>query len=72
MLTLEQCRRILGPECKLGDADLEELRGQLYGLADIAIEAFIEQRDRDRMNRRRNTQLPKSDGVAQGGNRTEP
>ena len=65
MLTLDECRKVLGPECKLSDSELEVVRGQLYGLADIAIAAFIEQRDRNRMNRRRNTQSPKVEGLEQ-------
>ena len=66
MLTLEQCRKVLGPECKLSDSELEALRDQLYGLADIAIEAFSEQRDQNRMNRQRKTQSPEVERLEQG------
>lgn len=63
MLTLDQCRKALGTECKLSNSELEALRDQLYGLADIAIETFIEQRDRNRMNRRPKDQQPKIDSL---------
>ena len=44
MLSLEQCRQILGPAgCQMTDAELENLRDQFYALADIAISAFLEQ-----------------------------
>jgi hypothetical protein len=43
MLSLEKCREILGPECKLSDAELEALRDQLYQLAEVAIEVYQEQ-----------------------------
>ncbi|MBM3859221.1 MAG: hypothetical protein FJ395_06180 [Verrucomicrobia bacterium] len=46
MLTLERCREILGKECTLSDSELELLRDQLYGLADVAVEAFVDQRQR--------------------------
>ena len=64
MLTLDECRKVLGPDCKLSDSELEVVRGQLYGLADIAIAAFIEQRDRNRMNRRK-TESPQVEGPEQ-------
>ena len=41
MLSLEQCRRILGANCNLNDSELELLRDQLYGLADVSIELFV-------------------------------
>lgn len=60
MISLDECRKVLGPECKLSDSELEVMRGQLYGLADIAIEVFIEQRD---LMERQNKQPPKVKGV---------
>jgi len=48
MLSLKQCRKILGRKSKLTDQELEKLRDSMYGLADIAIQAFLEQRDRER------------------------
>jgi hypothetical protein len=44
MLTLEQCRQILGTGVPSADADLTALRDQLYALADIAVTTFLEQR----------------------------
>ena len=44
MLSNEQCRQILGADCHPTEAELAELRDQLYALADIAIVVFLEQR----------------------------
>jgi hypothetical protein len=35
MLSLQRCREILGQDCSLNDEELETLRNQLYGLADV-------------------------------------
>ena len=35
MLSLQRCREILGAKCRLDDQELERLREQLYGLADV-------------------------------------
>ena len=40
MLTLQKCRSLLGADCKLTDAELEQLRQELYALSDVAVEAF--------------------------------
>ena len=44
MLSIEQCRTLLRPECQLSDDDLEQLRDRLYALADVVTTAFVEQR----------------------------
>lgn len=44
MLPLHQCRKILGPNCSLTDCQLDQLRDQLYALADIVVDAFCDQR----------------------------
>jgi len=36
MLSVAQCRKILGPGCNLSDLDLELLRDQLCGIADVS------------------------------------
>jgi hypothetical protein len=72
MLNLEQCRKVLGAGCKLSDSELEALRDQLYGLADIAIETFIEKRDRDRMNRGQKGQKTKTDSLVSEVEGTQP
>lgn len=46
MLSLDQCRRILGPECQLTDGEQERLRDEMYALADIAITTLLEARAR--------------------------
>lgn len=43
MLTLEQCRKLLGNDCSLSDVELEALRDAMYKLADVAVETFLEQ-----------------------------
>jgi len=45
MISLAECRKILGDAARdLTDADLERLRQELYGLADIAVTHFLETR----------------------------
>jgi len=47
MISLAECRKILGAAARdLSDADLERLRQELYGLADIAVTLFLEKRAR--------------------------
>jgi hypothetical protein len=40
MLSLEQCRKVLGPAAPLSDETLTALRDQLYGLASVVIEQW--------------------------------
>lgn len=42
MLSLEECRRVLGPRCSLSDAGLESLRDQIRDLAVVVINSFVE------------------------------
>lgn len=39
MLSLKQCRKILGEEILLTEEELQELRGQLYDLAGVVVDA---------------------------------
>ena len=39
MLSLQRCRFLLGPDCKLSDSQLEQLLEDIYALADIAVES---------------------------------
>ena len=44
MITLAKCRELLGDSGRgLSDEDLETLRDQLYGLADVVTDIFVEQ-----------------------------
>ena len=46
MISLEECRKILGDQARrLSDAELDHLRQQLYGLADIALTCALTRRD---------------------------
>lgn len=46
MISLEECRKILGDAARgLSDAELDHLRQQLYGLADIAISCYLTRRE---------------------------
>jgi hypothetical protein len=42
MITLEECREILGGDSALTDSQLEELRDQLYRLAEIVVALTLE------------------------------
>lgn len=35
MLSVQQCRKILGNGCSITDHELEELRNQIYALANV-------------------------------------
>jgi hypothetical protein len=37
---LQKCRSLLGTDCKLTDAELEQLRHELYVVAEVAISDF--------------------------------
>jgi hypothetical protein len=46
MLSLDQCRRCLPENCTISSSELELVRDQLYGLANVTVSAFGEQRRR--------------------------
>lgn len=47
MLTIKHCRKLLGKNCTLSDPELEALRDSLYKLADVAVETFLEQCEKE-------------------------
>ena len=48
MLTLQECRMILGPEYTKNDGELETLRNDLYALAEMATNNFVEKTKGDK------------------------
>jgi hypothetical protein len=49
MISLAECRKILGDAAReLSDTDLERLRQELYGLADIAVTCFLNKGNKTR------------------------
>jgi len=47
MISLDECRKILGDAGRdLSDNDLDRLRQQLYGLADIAVTCYLIKREK--------------------------
>ncbi len=44
LLNLEKCRFLLGTNCELTDSEVEQLRQEMYGLADVAIQVFRTQK----------------------------
>lgn len=45
MISLAECRKILGDAGRgLSDAEIDLLRQQLYGLADIAVSCYVTKR----------------------------
>ena len=59
MLSIKRCRKILGKKSKLSDEELEKVRDDLYALADICIEAFLEKREKERQAKRARPEGPK-------------
>ena len=46
MISLDECRELLGDAGRhLSDSELEGLRGEVYGLAHIAIKVFLRNRN---------------------------
>jgi hypothetical protein len=39
VITIEECRELLGRTCTLTDSQIEALREQLYQIAELAMEA---------------------------------
>lgn len=39
MVSIKDCRRLMGSDCSLTDADIEAMRDQLQVLADVALRA---------------------------------
>jgi hypothetical protein len=44
VLSLQRCRFLLGADCNLTDAELEQLRQELYAWSEVAISAFCAQK----------------------------
>jgi hypothetical protein len=45
MLSIDRCRQILGPEARdMSDAQVEQLRDQIYGFADVVVAVVLESR----------------------------
>ncbi len=41
LISLEECRQGLSPDCHMTDEELDQLREQLYTLAQIGVTAFL-------------------------------
>ncbi len=57
MISLDQCRQLLGPDSQLSDQELERLRDDFYALADIAVTALLGVRRRPEGGARTNRNL---------------
>jgi hypothetical protein len=44
-VTIEDCRKILGHDCRLNVSELESLLDHLYALANVCIDAFAERQE---------------------------
>lgn len=44
MLSLKDCRRLLGPRCTLTDQEILELRDQMHELAVLAVDSWMGER----------------------------
>jgi hypothetical protein len=43
VLSLQKCRSLLGTDCNLTDAQIEQLRQELYAFSEVAVGAFCAQ-----------------------------
>jgi hypothetical protein len=41
VLSRARCQALLGPDCALTEAQFEQLRQDLYALAELAVESFL-------------------------------
>ena len=48
MLSIEQCRKLLGEDCSLGEEEVRRLRDELYGLADITMRIFEQRQEAEK------------------------
>ena len=46
MLSVAKCRKILGDDCFITDAEIEQMRNSLYDLAHVVVESMPPQRRR--------------------------
>jgi hypothetical protein len=42
VLSLQECRALLGADCELTDSQIDSLRNDLYALANVALDALHE------------------------------
>lgn len=42
LLSTDRCRKAIGPTCDLGDSELEQVRDQLYALAEIVVDQLFQ------------------------------
>src|SRR5215469_17463713 len=54
-VTVEHCRKLLGPDCCFADSELEALLDSLYALANVAVDAFA---DRKRTSSELKSEMP--------------
>lgn len=52
MLSMDVCRRILGSDCPLSDAEVEALRDELYEVAAIALDVAADGQNERQPERR--------------------
>lgn len=61
MLTISQCRKILGNSCSsMSDLEIEELRNNFMVLSDIAIDCYLAKRNKLKVNAYEKIQTPKN------------
>lgn len=51
-LSLDECRKLVGPPCRLSDAELLQLRDQLYKFADVVVSLLPEPAARESLEER--------------------
>jgi hypothetical protein len=59
VLSIARCRALLGPDCSFTEAQLEQLRQDLYALAEVALESSSSHKTVMLAKTQRNPELPR-------------
>ncbi|MGD0328109.1 MAG: hypothetical protein ABSB00_00120 [Minisyncoccia bacterium] len=47
MLSIQQCRDLIDDSKKYSDEEIEKIRSTLYGLAELAVDTYLEKHDKE-------------------------
>ena len=72
MLSTARCRALLGPGCRLTEAQLEQLRQDLYALAEVALVTLPQHRPGSAIGNQRSQRSPYTDGAEASSEKMTP